>query len=126
MTRDWCPVEGGTFRLAANTVAAYRRDLEGVARRIAVDAEVGVLHAEVGVLHLEHLTKEALRWSCRRCWVTPRWTPLGATSTPPPRGSARWSGVTLARWRSGSICGEAEPSNRRVSRRPASVRSGQR
>lgn len=35
-------------------MAAYRRDLEGVARRIAADAEVGVVH-------LEHLTKEALR-----------------------------------------------------------------
>ena len=44
----------GTTKPAANTVAAYRRDLDGVARRIAADAEVGVLH-------LEHLTKEALR-----------------------------------------------------------------
>ncbi len=44
----------GTTKPAANTVAAYRRDLEGVARRIAADAEVGVLH-------LEHLTKPALR-----------------------------------------------------------------
>jgi hypothetical protein len=44
----------GTTKPAANTLAAYRRDLEGVARRIAADAEVAVLH-------LEHLTKEALR-----------------------------------------------------------------
>ena len=44
----------GTTKPAANTVAAYRRDLAGVARRIAADAEAGVLH-------LEHLTKEALR-----------------------------------------------------------------
>ena len=38
----------GTTKPAANTVAAYRRDLEGVARRIAADAEVGVLHLELG------------------------------------------------------------------------------
>jgi hypothetical protein len=44
----------GATEPAANTLAAYRRDLEGVARRIAADAEVAVLH-------LEHLTKEALR-----------------------------------------------------------------
>ncbi|MDP9019205.1 MAG: site-specific integrase, partial [Actinomycetota bacterium] len=44
----------GTTKPAANTVAAYRRDLEGMARRIAADAEVGVVH-------LEHLTKEALQ-----------------------------------------------------------------
>ncbi len=52
-------VDGWLFQLgatkqAANTLAGYRRDLEGVARRIAADAEVAVLH-------LEHLTKEALR-----------------------------------------------------------------
>ncbi|HEV2811488.1 MAG TPA: tyrosine-type recombinase/integrase [Acidimicrobiales bacterium] len=37
-----------------------------------------------------------------------RHTFAGATSTPPQRGSARWCGVTLARWRSGSNSGEAE------------------
>ncbi|HSH58476.1 MAG TPA: tyrosine-type recombinase/integrase [Acidimicrobiales bacterium] len=52
-------VDGWLFQLgatkpASNTLAAYRRDLEGVARRISADAEVAVLH-------LEHLTKEALR-----------------------------------------------------------------
>ena len=36
----------GTTKPAANTVAAYRRDLEGVARRIAADADVGVLDLE--------------------------------------------------------------------------------
>lgn len=30
----------GTTKPAANTLAAYRRDMEGVARRIADDAEV--------------------------------------------------------------------------------------
>ena len=44
----------GTTKPATNTLAAYRRDLEGVARRIAD-------HAEVGVLYLEHLNKGALR-----------------------------------------------------------------
>ena len=44
----------GATKPAANTVAAYRRDLEGVARRIAADEDVAVVH-------LEHLTKEALR-----------------------------------------------------------------
>ncbi|MDQ6949817.1 MAG: site-specific integrase, partial [Actinomycetota bacterium] len=44
----------GTTKPAANTVAAYRRDLEGLARRITVDADVAVLC-------LEHLTKGALR-----------------------------------------------------------------
>lgn len=44
----------GTTKPAANTVAAYRRDLEGVARRVAADSEVPVVH-------LEHLTKEAMR-----------------------------------------------------------------
>jgi len=44
----------GTTKPAANTVAAYRRDLEGVARRIAADTEVSVLH-------LEDLTKDAMR-----------------------------------------------------------------
>jgi site-specific recombinase XerC len=52
-------VDGWLFQLGAtkpatNTLAAYRRDLESVARRIAADADVAVLH-------LEHLTKEALR-----------------------------------------------------------------
>ncbi len=52
-------VDGWLFQLgatkpAANTLAAYRRDLEGVGRRIAANAKVAVLH-------LEHLTKEALR-----------------------------------------------------------------
>jgi hypothetical protein len=52
-------VDGWLFQLgatkpAANTVAAYRRDLEGVARRLTADADVAVLHRE-------HLTKEALR-----------------------------------------------------------------
>ncbi len=60
-------VDGWLFQLgatkpAANTLAAYRRDLEGVARRIAADAEVAVLH-------LEHLTKEALR-AAFASWVT--------------------------------------------------------
>lgn len=44
----------GTTKPAANTVAAYRRDLEGVARRVAADAEVPVVL-------LEHLTKQAMR-----------------------------------------------------------------
>ena len=44
----------GAAKPAANTVAAYRRDLEGVARCIATDGDVGVLH-------VRHLTKEALR-----------------------------------------------------------------
>jgi predicted AAA+ superfamily ATPase len=33
---------------AGNTLAAYRRDLEGVAGRIAADAEVVVLHLDAG------------------------------------------------------------------------------
>ncbi len=44
----------GTTKPAANTLAAYRRDLEGVARRVAADAEVPVVR-------LEHLSKEAMR-----------------------------------------------------------------
>ncbi len=44
----------GTTKPAANTVAAYRRDLEGIARRIAADADVAVLH-------VEDLSKDALR-----------------------------------------------------------------
>lgn len=44
----------GTTKPAVNTLAAYRRDLEGIARRIAAEAEVSVLH-------LEHLTKNAIR-----------------------------------------------------------------
>lgn len=44
----------GTTKPAAATVAAYRRDLVGVARRIGAEDDVGVLR-------LEHLTKAALR-----------------------------------------------------------------
>jgi hypothetical protein len=52
----------GATKPATNTVAAYRQDLEGVARRIATDAEVAVLH-------LEHLTKETLR-AAFASWAT--------------------------------------------------------
>ena len=65
--------------------------------------------------HLRHLGpgRPVPTWSsCRRCWATPRWTPPGATSTPRPRGSARWSGATPVRWRSESIFGEADLSSR--------------
>ena len=52
----------GTTKPAANTVAAYRRDLEGLGRRIAPDGELAQLR-------LKHLSKGALR-AAFALWAT--------------------------------------------------------